>query len=144
MHRYEMEEHLRDLGSKDISFTWATNVMSRQMEGADLCLCAAGRTTYELAHMRVPAMVLATHERELRHSFARAGNGFAFLGLGERVSDDTIRRVFLKMLDGRARQRFYERMKRLDFTGNKARVIALMLGILNGRKAGQGEDACAR
>ncbi len=140
VHRYEMEEHLRDLDNKDISFTWATNVMSRQMEGADLCLCAAGRTTYELAHMHVPAMVLATHERELRHSFARGANGFAFLGLGERVTDDKIRNVFLKMLDGKARLRFYERMTRLDFTGNKARVLALMLDILDKKKARAGQE----
>ncbi len=136
VHRYEMEEHVRDLGNPDVSFTWATNVMSRMMEGADLALCSAGRTTYELAHMRVPSLVLATHERECRHAFARPKNGFVFLGLMERVPDSRIRKAFLAMLQGGTRRRLHERMTGLDFTGNKARVIRIMLDILGAAGSG--------
>lgn len=143
VHRYEMERYVRELGSKDISFTWATNVMSSQMEGADVCLCAAGRTTYELAHMRVPSIVLATHERELRHSFARTANGFVFLGLMDTIRDEEIRRSFVSMLDAKVRRKFHERMKLLDFTGNKAKVLSLMLAILNQNKGGDGKGGAS-
>ncbi|MDO5536115.1 MAG: NTP transferase domain-containing protein [Desulfovibrionaceae bacterium] len=140
VHRYEMEEHVRELENPNITFTWATNVMSRMMEGADLCLCSAGRTTYELAHMRVPAIVLATHERECRHSFARPASGFVFLGLMDKVEDRSILRAFLAMLAGDIRRRFHERMSGLDFTGNKAKVLALMTAMLAsaGAESGQG------
>lgn len=137
VHRYGMEAHIRELGNPDITFTWATNVMSRMMEGADLCLCAAGRTTYELAHMRVPAMVLATHERETRHAFARPCNGFVFLGLMDKVQDQRIRRTFLAMLGEGNRRRFHARMNALDFTGNKARVLSLMMDMLPGTRSGR-------
>lgn len=132
LHRWEMEERVRELAAVNpkIEFTWATNVMSRMMEGADLCVCSAGRTTYELAHMRVPALVLATHEREARHAFARPENGFVFLGLMDTVTDKKIARAFKAMLKTRQRRLFYGRMARLDFTGNKDKVISRILSLL--------------
>ena len=130
-HKEAMEAHLRALENPLVSFTWATNVMSRMMEGADLAVCSAGRTVYELAHMRVPGMVLAHHEREARHTFARPRNGFAFVGLMDRVDDVKIRNVFLAMLKQARRARFWERQNRLDFTANKARVVGLMLDLLD-------------
>ncbi len=130
VYRYEMESYVAELDSELVTFTWATNVMSSMMEGADLCLCSAGRTTYELAHMRVPAIVLATHERECRHAFARPGNGFLFLGQMDRVRDDRILKAFRFMLDTDVRRRLHERMRRLDFTHNKSRVIELMSSML--------------
>ncbi len=130
-HKEAMEARLRALENPLVSFTWATNVMSRMMEGADLAICSAGRTVYELAHMRVPGMVLAHHEREARHTFARPRNGFAFMGLMDRVDDMKIRNVFLAMLKQNRRARFWERQNRLDFTPNKARVVGLMLALLD-------------
>ncbi|MDR2573246.1 MAG: cytidine 5'-phosphate N-acetylneuraminic acid synthetase [Desulfovibrio sp.] len=129
-HKAAMEEHLRKLDNPLVEFAWATNIMSRMMEGADLAICSAGRTVYELAHMRVPAIVAAHHQREARHTFARPCNGFAFLGILPKVSDAKIRNVFLAMLKYPRRARFFERQARLDFTGNKARVVELMLGML--------------
>ncbi|MDE5878558.1 MAG: cytidine 5'-phosphate N-acetylneuraminic acid synthetase, partial [Desulfovibrio sp.] len=125
-HKEKMEAHVRALENPLVEFTWATNVMSRMMEGADLAICSAGRTVYELAHMRVPGMVLAHHEREARHTFARPRNGFAFVGLLGRVADTRIRNVFLALLKQERRARYWERQDRLDFTANKARVVGLM------------------
>ena len=128
-----MEAHLKKLDNPLVTFTWATNVMSRMMEGADLAICSAGRTVYELAHMRVPALVLATHEREARHTFARPRNGFAFVGIMERVGDGRIRNSFLAMLKNPRRQRFWQRQDDMDFTVNKGRVVRRMLGLLSER-----------
>lgn len=130
-HKEAMEAHLRKLENPLLEFTWATNVMSRMMEGADLAICSAGRTVYELAHMRVPGIVLAHHEREARHGFARPRNGFAFAGLMDRTGDGKIRNVFLAMLKQDRRARFWERQNRLNFTANKARVVGLMLDLLD-------------
>jgi len=126
-HRTRMEAHVRTLENPLLEFTWATNVMSRMMEGADLAICSAGRTVYELAHMRVPGLVLATHEREARHGFARPRNGFAFVGLMDSVGDGRIRNVFLAMLKQERRRRYWQRQDRLDFMHNKARVVSLIL-----------------
>lgn len=134
LHRENMEAHLIALGNPLVQFTWATNVMSRMMEGADLAICSAGRTVYELAHMRIPAIVLAHHEREARHTFARPRNGFAFAGLMQKVSDGRIRNIFLAMLKQDRRARFWARQDKLDFVPNKARVIHLMQEVLDGEE----------
>ncbi|MBQ7617558.1 MAG: cytidine 5'-phosphate N-acetylneuraminic acid synthetase, partial [Desulfovibrio sp.] len=130
-HLASMTEHIRKLNNPLLTFTSATNVMSKMMEGADLAICSAGRTVYELAHMRIPALVLAHHEREAKHTFARARHGFAFLGLMQKVSDETIRRVFQAMLRQENRARFWKRQNALDFVPNKARVIRLMESLLD-------------
>lgn len=127
IHKAALEQRLEELANPLISFTWATNIMSRMMEGADLAICSAGRTVYELAHMRVPGMVLATHEREARHTFARPRHGFAFVGVMDRVTDLRIRNVFLAMLKQKRRALYWERQNRLSFAGNKERVVGLML-----------------
>lgn len=132
-HKDAMEAHLKKLDNPLVTFTWATNVMSRMMEGADLAICSAGRTVYELAHMRVPALVLATHEREARHTFARPRHGFAFVGIMDRVGDGRIRNTFLAMLKNPRRERFWQRQDSMDFTVNKNRVVRRMLGLLNER-----------
>ena len=129
-HKEAMEAHIASLGNPLVEFTYITNVMSRMMEGADLAICSAGRTVYELAHMRVPGMVLAHHEREARHTFARAHNGFAYLGIMDKVSDRKIRTVFARLLDPERRRRLFKRQDRFAFARNKARVVGQMLGLL--------------
>lgn len=126
-HKESLEQRIADLGNSLITFTWATNIMSQMMEGADLAICSTGRTIYELAHMRVPAIALATHAREASHTFARPLHGFAFAGIMNRVSDRGLRNLFLALLGYDLRARYWARQNRLSFTGNKQRVIGLML-----------------
>ncbi|MCL1985528.1 MAG: cytidine 5'-phosphate N-acetylneuraminic acid synthetase, partial [Betaproteobacteria bacterium] len=130
-HREALAQHLEDLANPHIAFTHATNVMSRMMEGADMAVCSAGRTVYELAHMRVPAMVMAHHERELSHSFARAANGFFWLGLMQpEFHADKLRRVFLHMLGTATRKKFFERQNRFQFAKNKSHVVERIVSLL--------------
>ncbi|MBQ7739320.1 MAG: cytidine 5'-phosphate N-acetylneuraminic acid synthetase [Desulfovibrionaceae bacterium] len=130
-HLDDMVEHIKTLENPLIRFTYATNVMSQMMEGSDLAICSAGRTVYELCHMRIPGIVLAHHEREARHTFARPKHGFTFLGLMQKVNDIKIRNVFLAMLKQDRRARFWHRQDQLDFSPNKAHVIKLMLNLLD-------------
>lgn len=129
-HREAMQAHVEALNSPLVEFTHATNVMSRKMEGADIAICSAGRTVYELAHMRVPAIVMAHHEREARHTFARARNGFAYLGVMHPFREGALRRAFTRMLDEDFRRTLHQRMQRLDFTRNKAGVVARIGALL--------------
>lgn len=136
-HKGALEAHVQALENPLVSFTWSTNVMSRMMEGCDLCISAAGRTVYELCHMRVPGMVLAQHEREASHRFARPAHGFYFAGVASRVSDVRIRNIFLALLRQERRALYWHRQNGLDFTGNKARLVALMQNMLEDGHAQQ-------
>jgi spore coat polysaccharide biosynthesis predicted glycosyltransferase SpsG/CMP-2-keto-3-deoxyoctulosonic acid synthetase len=130
-HREALEQHLTTIANPRLSFTHATNVMSRMMEGADVAICSAGRTVYELAHMRVPAVVMAHHERELSHRFARAANGFCWLGLMQPVFHaGRLRRAFLRMLEPAARRTLFERQNRFQFAKNKSHVVQHIVSLL--------------
>ena len=129
-YKAELEKHLAELSSPLTHFTAATNVMSQVMEGADMAVCSAGRTVYELAHMRIPAIVLAHHQREAMHTFSREQNGFAYLGCMADFNARALRESFSRMLDASERRVLYNRMQRFDFTGNKARVVRRILALL--------------
>jgi spore coat polysaccharide biosynthesis predicted glycosyltransferase SpsG len=122
----------RDPEGRILSYTHATNVMSAEMEKADFAVCSAGRTVYELAHMRIPAIVLSHHEREDMHSFARPENGFLYLGVMNPFRADDLRAAFLRTADARERLLLRGRQEQFDFTGNKARVVARILDLLSG------------
>lgn len=68
--------------------------VSDALANADLALTSQGRTVYELAAMGVPAIVMAQNERETKHTFAQMNNGFLNLGMGVRVSDETLEKTF--------------------------------------------------
>lgn len=68
--------------------------VSDHMKLADMAFSSQGRTTFELASMGVPTIVLAQNEREQLHRFAQMDNGFINLGLGSEVSDKDIRSTF--------------------------------------------------
>lgn len=130
-HRDELVRHIEALGNPLIRFEYATNIMSRMMEGVDLAVCSAGRTVYELAHMRIPSIVLAQHEREARHTFARADHGFAYMGVMRRFNAERLRKVFAQLIDEpERRQRLYERQSRIHFEQNKAKVVSGILKLL--------------
>ena len=130
-HRDELVRHIEELGNPLIRFEYATNVMSRMMEGVDLAVCSAGRTVYELAHMRIPSIVLAQHEREARHTFARADHGFAYMGVMRRFNAERLRKVFTQLIDEPQRRRhLYERQTRIHFEQNKAKVVSGILKLL--------------
>lgn len=130
-HSAALDAHIKALGNPLVEFTNTTNVMSRMMEGADLAICSAGRTVYELAHMRVPALVVAHHQREAQHSFARAHNGFAYLGIMNKLRDTKLRTVFERMLDPERRKRLFDRQDRFTFARNKKHVLRIMLDLLD-------------
>ncbi|MDR1947171.1 MAG: hypothetical protein LBQ51_08420 [Desulfovibrio sp.] len=131
-HKEALQEHLAriDPETRLLSYTHATNVMSAEMEKADFAVCSAGRTVYELAHMRIPAIVLAHHEREDMHSFARPENGFIYLGVMNPFRAEDLRAAFLHTAGAQERRILRERMEQFDFTGNKARVVARILDLL--------------
>ncbi len=123
-------EALRAEGGPEISYTHATNVMSGVMEGCDLAVCSAGRTVYELAHMRIPSVVLAHHSREDMHTFARAKNGFIYLGVQHPFRAASVRKAVERLLEPGRRREYHARMTRRDFTRNKAGVMRRILALL--------------
>jgi CMP-N-acetylneuraminic acid synthetase/spore coat polysaccharide biosynthesis predicted glycosyltransferase SpsG len=76
-------------------------MMSEVMARVDLAFSSAGRTLYELAHMGIPAIVMAQNEIEMHHTFAAIENGFLFLGRGSEVSTEAIAQAFQSLVNSR-------------------------------------------
>jgi len=130
LHKARLKNYLKDFHWSDIEYVHQTGMMSAIMQQADMAICSAGRTVYELAHMRVPSIVMAQHEREHTHAFARPENGFEYLGVMIEFDALRLRERFATLLDKDHRRRLYDRMKQFRFRRNKKRVIKKILSLL--------------
>ena len=115
-----------------VSLTHASGVISGVMELAQIAITSNGRTVYELAHMNVPSIVIAQHDREFTHSFAGENNGFISLGLYQRgetektVLDSLVRLVH----DTEYRYKLFQRMTSYRFSPNKRKVVKEIMKLL--------------
>ena len=99
------------------------------MRKADMALSSQGRTTYELAAMGVPAIVLAQNEREQLHTFAQMDNGFINLGLGSEVIDEDIKTTITWLMAATSvRREMRNRMLANDLKSGISRVRQIILG----------------
>ena len=108
-----------------------TNI-SDHIRSADVVFTSAGRTTYEIASMSVPAIVLAQNSRELTHFFANAEYGFVNLGLGKNVSLEKISQSFDDLVKNYERRKcMADTMSKCDISSGRDRVIAIMNRVIN-------------
>ncbi|MEM1319462.1 MAG: acylneuraminate cytidylyltransferase [Bacteroidota bacterium] len=97
------------------------------MRAADLAFTSAGRTTYELALMGVPTIVMAQNEREQSHFFAYPTYGFINLGLGTEVTAEQLLLNFNHLINNfDARRAMRDKMFAHDLRNGKRRVIKLI------------------
>lgn len=103
--------------------------VSDHMRNADLAFSSQGRTTYELASMGVPTIVLAQNERETLHTFAQMDNGFINLGRGDRVSDEDLASTFNWLVGAKSvRREMHNLMLSNDLRSGIKRVKRIILG----------------
>lgn len=92
---YNRYESLIDF--KNLKIEKNVSNISKYMLDADIIFTSAGRTTYEIASIGTPAIVLAQNDRELTHFFASSEYGFLNLGLGANVSREVILKSFSEL-----------------------------------------------
>ena len=130
-HSPRLDAHLAGLGTPLVARANGTKRMSEFMERADLALVSSGRTLFELATLRVPALVMACNAREATHPFARAHEGFEYLGRHDQVSDETLRAAFVRAVDDPdVRRRMRDALATFDFQQGKARVLSELSAVL--------------
>ncbi len=103
--------------------------VSDHMRKADLAISSQGRTTFELASMGVPTIVLAQNKREQLHTFAQMDNGFINLGLGGEVSDEDIAAAIEWIISSKSiRSEMHRLMLANDLKSGIRRVKRIILG----------------
>jgi len=132
-HRTLLARFIKDIDCKNILVTSRTGIMSSIMERTPIAISSNGRTVYELAHMRIPAIVVAQHAREDTHLFAQEKNGFINVGVFEKGKTEKQIVVALEKLyvDTLYRKSLFDNMNLLDFVPNKKRVINEILNLFN-------------
>jgi spore coat polysaccharide biosynthesis predicted glycosyltransferase SpsG len=105
--------------------------ISKYMIDADLIFTSAGRTTYEIASIGTPSIVLAQNERELTHFFASTEFGFLNLGLGYNLTNDEIYSNFLELINSYENRVYMnELMKKNDLKLGRKEVNKLIQNLL--------------
>ncbi|HFU77869.1 MAG TPA: acylneuraminate cytidylyltransferase [Epsilonproteobacteria bacterium] len=118
-------------GFKNINVYINAKNIVEHMRNADIIFTSAGRTTYEIASLQVPTIVMAQNERELTHCYAREQYGFTNLGLGYTIGHEDILDTFIKMtkdLQSRKIQRVL--MSKMDLRSGRKRTQKLINEIM--------------
>ncbi len=103
-----------------------TNISQYMLE-ADLIFTSAGRTTYEIASVGTPAIVLAQNKRELTHFFASSEYGFLNLGLGYEISNDVLFEYATELISSKdSREYMSKLMKKTDLKAGRRKVVQLI------------------
>lgn len=122
-------ENLTSMPSLGIHVHTGVDRVTDFMKLADIAISSQGRTTFELASMAVPTIILPQNEREQLHTFAQMDNGFINLGLGSEVSDEDIASTFKWLCSAPSiRREMHAIMLRNDFTQGVKRVRSIVLG----------------
>ncbi|MGM0520408.1 MAG: cytidylyltransferase domain-containing protein [Campylobacterota bacterium] len=126
---YDKYESLKEFDNISIQKN-VTNI-SKYMLEADLIFTSAGRTTYEIASISTPAIVLAQNERELTHFFANSEFGFLNLGLGYNINNEEINKNFVELVQSFENRNYMsELMKKIDLKNGRKTVIKLIQSII--------------
>ncbi len=107
-----------------------TNI-SKYMLNADLIFTSAGRTTYEIASIGTPTIVMAQNERELTHFFASSEFGFLNLGLGYNISNKELYKEFIELINSIDSRKYMNLlMRKIDLKSGRRRVIKLIQNLI--------------
>ncbi|WP_203532249.1 hypothetical protein [Muricauda sp. TY007] len=105
--------------------------ISDEMSKADMVFTSAGRTTFEVASLGIPAIVLCQNKRETTHFFASEKNGFYNLGLGVNVEDREILNAYKSVLNYETRILMHDRMISHELKNGKKRVLKLINKVID-------------
>lgn len=126
---YRFEDSLKDYNRVNI-FRDVKNI-SQYMLNVDLIFTSAGRTTYEVASIGTPAIILAQNERELTHFFASSEFGFLNLGLGYEVESSELYKKFINIVSlFKIREHMSMLMKKINLKSGRKRVIKLITNLI--------------
>jgi CMP-N-acetylneuraminic acid synthetase/spore coat polysaccharide biosynthesis predicted glycosyltransferase SpsG len=115
----------------DIKILRNINNISTYMLEADLIFTSAGRTTYEIASIGTPAIVLAQNERELTHFFANSEFGFLNLGLGYNLRNEELFSKFKEIVNSYENRKYMsELMKKIELKNGRKKVIKLIQNLI--------------
>lgn len=127
---YQSHESLKHYSDLDI--VQNVSSLAEYINECDIVFTSAGRTTFEIASIGRPCIVLAQNERELTHFFCHRDNGFINLGLGTEVDETQIADSFERLISNpEFCKELVREMKRHDIKQGKNRVLQIIRDTIN-------------
>lgn len=112
---------------EDVDILQNISHLSEVIISSDVCFTSAGRTTFEIASIGVPSIVLCQNERESTHFFASADNGFINLGELTDIHEGGILEAFVSLVENPdKRSELSQRMLGYDIRKSKKKVLDLI------------------
>ncbi len=124
---YKNQKNLKKFikNKKNINLIENTKKISKYMNNCQIAFTSNGRTTYELAHMNLPSIVISHNNRETQHKFATFKNGFINLGKfsNKSFSFKNLNYKFNQLVvDIDLYQKLYNSMLKINFSLGRQRV----------------------
>lgn len=103
--------------------------MAEVMAKCDIAVSSRGRTCFELAALGIPTLSIAQHEREERHTFICAENGF--MCLDSHADKNTIEEAFNALMNTNRSDRQYSQNMMLshDLRNGRKNVANIILSV---------------
>jgi spore coat polysaccharide biosynthesis predicted glycosyltransferase SpsG/CMP-N-acetylneuraminic acid synthetase len=118
--------------------TWissGTQKISHYMTDSDFAVVSAGRTALELAHLRVPSIVIASHKRESEHGFLKE-IPFTFLGEQKKLTETKLKKSLGQFIKSEShRSDLYKKLSKLHLDKGKNRVLKILNRLLRSEHA---------
>ncbi len=125
-HANNLKRYLDNLPEGEKSLVeWSgqsTKKMSHYMAISDLAITSAGRTVYELAALHLPAIVIASNDRETTHVFSREA-GFLYLGRFDQVFESELIRAVKQLLPIAGRDQIRHKLAKIKLGNGLQNIV---------------------
>ncbi|WP_153730303.1 PseG/SpsG family protein [Sporosarcina obsidiansis] len=118
------EIQMMALSRKNTVVKRATDNHAEIYTQADMILCDASYTPYEVATIGIPCIVLAQNEFESNLGFPKESHGFIHLGLGRKVTQSNLLNAIMEpLLHEARRERAVKRQLLLNVGDGEAKIV---------------------
>lgn len=126
----EMDDYLESISvSNNTKIEWlknGTQKISEIMGHSDCAIVSAGRTVFELTHLNIPSIIIASNKKELLHTFGVSA-GHRFLGLHSEIDDELLlNEINLMVFNSEHRKKIFNEISKYDFSDGKDNIVQLI------------------
>lgn len=100
--------------------------ISQYVKDCDFAITSNGRTTFEIASMRVPMISIAVNQREKNHSFVKHSKSGLHVDMSSNLDNRMVLVCINQMLDQKNRKKFVDNMRKINILNGVKRVVKII------------------
>jgi len=129
---YLEKEHIKKivypmrLDGFKINIIEKTDTISKFIKDCDFAITSNGRTTFEIASMKVPMISIAVNSRERTHSFVKNSKSGLHLNVTSNIDKKILLNYINQMQEINTRKKFIKNMKKMNILNGIIRVVKII------------------